>query len=143
MNEPFPDELTPAGRKRRDDILADVLAASNRRRRRRRQTRIALAIGAAALLAGGVPFVMRDGQQDRIARPEPRPEQVRPDQNPSQEPRREDPSPSILVESISDEMLLAQLDEAQLPYLQTGDGEIRLIATDYDPWVLFEPVTER
>lgn len=132
-NIPSPD-LTPGGQRRRDEILRNVLVASSSRQRRKRHIRAAAVVAALVLLALGIPYAIYLSGTQQFA------DDTRPLAPKPLLPQSTDPQPlpepsMVIVETLTDEMLIAQLDEAQLPYLLTGEGEVRLIDTGYDPWI--------
>jgi len=153
-------DLTPAGRQRRDQILSDVLAVSRRQQMRRRQRRVLLLlIAAVSVLGSGFALKQHFDGLWTVESPE-SPGETPPVQyaananevtarNPlrnvdfeiadepeipgvvelvSEVPRR------IVLEPISDDMLLAQMDDAGVPFVVHPDGTVRLITLRRVSW---------
>ena len=140
MNE-YKTELTPDGQERREAILADVLVASATRVQRRRRVRIRLSVAAVVLIAVSIGILMRSGSEEPIARPEPRHKEQRPPEKiitPTVQKDR-----AIIVEELSTEQLLAQLNEAELSYVVIDGEEILLVPTDFDPWDMSKTVEKK
>ncbi len=129
-------ELSLAGQIRRETILVDVLAASTRRRSRRRRQQFTLAVTAVLLLTFSLSGLFyRNDDVVMVEHNHPTdPPQPQPLPQPQIQPHVVSTRPTLIVEHLTDERLLAQLDAAELPYLQTVDGDVRLLGQGADPW---------
>ncbi|MCA9032910.1 MAG: hypothetical protein KDA66_18980 [Planctomycetaceae bacterium] len=137
MNQPETNNLSAEGETRKERILESVLVASRERLQRRRQLRITVAVSACVLAVAGAVFWFQHAEQQIVQVPEegPTPHHVvesPPDPVLVQESMDEDSA--LVVNELTDEMLLAQLDAAGLPFVELSNGDVRLMDTGITPW---------